>query len=354
MTDSLTSKRENISIYDLSLEDIVMLFTSAGEPAYRAKQIWQGLYKHYWRTADEFSTIPKAIRSQFEQIIQFSRLTKEKVIHSSDSQTEKTLFRLPDSASLETVLMKYRDRNTVCISTQVGCGMGCSFCATGQMGFRRNLTRGEIIEQVLYYARVLAERDQHITNIVLMGMGEPFNNYEETLAAIDRLTNSDGYNMGARRFTISTVGLIPKINRFTSEKRQVNLAVSLHAADDELRSSMLPINREYPLDELFNACREYVYQTKRRISFEWALIRGVNDSIDQAKLLTKRIGNMLAHVNLIPLNPINGYDGFPSTKERAHQFKIVVENHGIPCTIRLRRGIDIQAGCGQLAGKSVD
>lgn len=227
--------------------------------------------------------------------------------------------------------------------------MGCSFCATGQMGFRQNLSSGEIIEQVIYYARALASASQVVSNIVVMGMGEPLHNYTATFKAIDRLNHPDGFNLGARRFTVSTVGLVPAIRRLASEKRQINLAVSLHAADDDLRSTMLPVNKKYPLDVLFDACREYVDKTHRRITFEWALIHGINDGLDQARLLAKRAHGLLCHVNMIPLNPTHGYAGSPSARDRVFAFKKELENLGIPCTIRLRRGIEIQAGCGQLA-----
>jgi 23S rRNA (adenine2503-C2)-methyltransferase len=217
------------------------------------------------------------------------------------------------------------------------------------MGLKRNLTSGEIVEQVIYYARQLKESGEAVTNVVVMGMGEPFHNYDATMAAIDRLNHPHGFNFGERRFTISTVGLVPAIRRFTAEKRQVNLAISLHAADDELRASMLPIDRRYPLDELFEACREYVNTTRRRISFEWALIQGINDTSEQAELLARRLHGMLCHVNVIPLNPTSQYNGRATTRQRAIEFQNELEQRGIPCTIRLRRGIDIQAGCGQLA-----
>jgi 23S rRNA (adenine2503-C2)-methyltransferase len=223
------------------------------------------------------------------------------------------------------------------------------------MGFQRNLTGGEIIEQVLFYARQLKKQDDQVTNIVLMGMGEPFHNYDATFQAVDRLNHPDGFNFGARRFTISTVGLVPAIRRFTMERRQVNLAVSLHAADDELRSSLMPINRKFPLDMLINACEEYIEITNRRITFEWALIRGVNDSIEQAQKLAGRLkpflrsGAALCHVNVIPLNPTHRYTGQATTRHQALAFQAELERASIPCTIRLRRGIDIQAGCGQLA-----
>ena len=227
--------------------------------------------------------------------------------------------------------------------------MGCVFCATGQMGFRRHLTSGEIVAQVMYYSRILAGAGEKVTNIVIMGMGEPFHNYENTMAAIDRLNDPNGFHFGARRFTISTVGLVPAIHRFTEEKRQVSLAVSLHAADDSLRSSMLPINKRYPLEDVLAACHEYVSKTGRRITFEWALVHNLNDTPAQARLLAQKLRGLLCHVNVIPLNPTKGYAGQATTRQRALEFKQILETSGIPCTIRLRRGIDIQAGCGQLA-----
>ncbi len=245
--------------------------------------------------------------------------------------------------------MRYEKRNTLCISTQAGCAMGCVFCATGQMGFKRHLSSGEIVAQVMYYARMLHDQGEAVTNVVVMGMGEPFHNYDNTLSAIDRLNDPDGYNFGARRFTISTVGLVPAIRRFAAEKRQVNLAISLHAAEDTLRTSMLPVNKRYPIDELLEACRDYVAITGRRITFEWALINEINDTPEQAHLLAKKLKGLLCHVNAIPLNPTQGFSGKATTRERAEKFKEILDSSGISCTIRLRRGIDIQAGCGQLA-----
>jgi 23S rRNA (adenine2503-C2)-methyltransferase len=227
--------------------------------------------------------------------------------------------------------------------------MGCVFCATGQMGFRRNLSSGEIVEQVMYYARLLGAKDEQVTNIVFMGMGEPFHNYDATMSAIDRLNQPEGFNFGARRFTISTVGLVPAIRRFTNERRQVNLAISLHAANDELRSSMLPVNKKYPLAELVTACRDYVSQTGRRITFEWALIYDTNDTTEHAMQLVHLVEGLICHVNVIPLNPTHRYAGKSASRERVNEFKNTLESHGISCTVRSRRGIDIQAGCGQLA-----
>ena len=338
-----------ILIYDVDRQVLTDTLENWGEPGYRAQQIWQGIYKNLWGTSEEFTPLPKELRKRLSEAYIYCHLTPEKVLDSTDGETRKVLFRLPDGHGIETVLMRYQKRRTLCISTQAGCAMGCEFCATGQMGFRRHLSSGEIVEQVLYFARELAKRGEQVTNVVMMGMGEPFHNYEATLKSIDRLNDPKGYKLGARRFTISTVGLVPKIRQFTAENRQIGLAVSLHAADDELRSSMLPINRKYPLEILMEACREYVDTTKRRITFEWALIRDINDTPEQAHKLSGLLKGMLCHVNVIPLNPTTGYDGKATTRKRASDFKGVLDAQGIPCTIRVRRGIDIQAGCGQLA-----
>ena len=342
--------QEKRFIYDLDFADLTSLFVEWKEPGYRAKQVWEGLYQQYFESPDDFSSLPRSLRLKLGETLDFSHLTLETVLDSSDGETRKSLFRLPDGQPIEAVRMGYNRRRTLCISTQAGCAMGCVFCATGQMGFRRNLTSGEIIEQVIYYARQLKQKNEHVTNVVVMGMGEPFHNYDATLGAIDRLNDPLGFNLGARHFTISTVGLVPAIRRFAAEHRQVNLAVSLHAADDNLRASMLPVNRRYPLVQLMAACREYVEQTHRRITFEWALINTINDSPDQAARLADLLKGLICHVNVIPLNPTHQYAGKATTRERALAFQAVLEQRGIPCTIRLRRGIDIQAGCGQLAG----
>ncbi|MFC2053314.1 23S rRNA (adenine(2503)-C(2))-methyltransferase RlmN [Chloroflexota bacterium] len=350
-------------IYDLDISQIEDSLASWGEPVYRASQIWNGLYINLWNKPEQFTNLPLQLRSNLENNYSFSYLTPKIERYSLDKMTEKILFRLHDGEAVEAVLMKYktraekRVRHTVCISSQVGCALGCVFCATGQMGFRRNLSSGEITEQVLHYARYLRNYDQRITNIVVMGMGEPFLNYDEVMRAIAQLNNSDGFNFGARRFTISTVGIIPTIRRFTSEHRQNNLAVSLHAADDALRDKLLPINSKYPFEELLNACREYVLETGRRITFEWALIEGVNDSTEQALKLAQclqlfHINNVtLCHVNVIQLNPTKQYDGTGTTAKRAVIFKDILKRAKIHCTIRSRRGIDIEAGCGQLVAE---
>jgi 23S rRNA (adenine2503-C2)-methyltransferase len=343
--------RERVYIYDLDLEELTQQLQAWGEPSYRGLQIWQGLYQNLWNTPAQFSNLPHSLRQRLVGSFEFSHLLPASMVESSDGRTRKTLFSLPDSQAIEAVLMRYDRRRTLCISTQAGCAMGCVFCATGQMGFRRHLSSGEIIEQVLFYARMLQEEGLSVTNVVLMGMGEPFHNYAATMQAIDRMNHPQGFNFGARRFTVSTVGLVPMIRRFAQEQRQVNLAVSLHTANDELRSSMLPVNKKYSLEELIEACREYVRATHRRITFEWALIQGVNDSVEEARKLAGLLRGMLCHVNVIPLNPTKKFTGNATTRERALAFQAELERSGIPCTIRMRRGVDIQAGCGQLASE---
>jgi len=355
-------------IYDLDFSTLTNTLEKWNEPVYRAKQIWQGLYQHLYDSSDQFTNLPKSLREKLAENFTFSPFKVRTYLDSADGFTRKTLFELPDGNLIEAVLMRYGDpadnpqitasptgrgaknRRTLCISTQAGCAMGCVFCATGQMGFKRHLTSGEIVAQVMYYAQMLKDVNESVTNIVLMGMGEPFHNYDNTMAAIDRLNDPDGFNFGARRFTISTVGLVPQIRRFADEKRQVNLAISLHAADDAERVAIMPVNKRYKIDDVLDACRYYVAQTGRRITFEWALINGINDTPEVAKRLASRLKGLLCHVNAIPLNPTTGYEGRATDRNRAVAFKDILEQAGIPCTIRMRRGIDIQAGCGQLAG----
>ncbi len=341
------------NLFDLEFAELSEVILDWNEPAYRAQQIWQGIYQKYWINSLEFTTLPLALRNKLDRHFVFGTLNPEKELQSNDGLTKKILYRLHDKSAIETVLMGYADRNTVCISSQVGCGMGCNFCATGNMGFIRNLSRGEIVEQVIKTAADLGQNGKSLTNVVFMGMGEPLNNYQPVIDAVQILNDPKGLGMGKRRFTISTVGLVPGIKRFTEENTQINLAISLHAADDVLRSSIVPINRKYPILELMAACRQYIQKTNRRITFEWALIDGVNDTADQARKLSKLVEGMLVHVNLIQLNPVAHYGGKPAKDDQARKFQKILTDAGIACTIRLRRGIDIQAGCGQLASESI-
>lgn len=344
---------ENKSIFDLTKREVQETFLQLGQPDYRSRQLWEGLYKNFWIESQDFSNLPLTMRDELNRLFRILPLIPSKRIVSRDRQTKKSLFDLVDGLSIEAVLMNYEKRNTVCISSQVGCAMNCSFCATGQMGFKRNLTIGEIVAQVIYFAHELKTQGETLTNVVIMGMGEPFQNYINVMDAIDRLNDPEGFNLGARRITISTVGLPDAIKQFADEKRQVNLAVSLHASDNTLRNQLVPINRKYPLEAVLQACRYYVDTTSRRISFEWALISGINDTPTQASQLIKLTHGLNCHINIIPLNPTTCYNGQPSSREHAQLFKAILVQHGLPCTIRLRRGIEIQAGCGQLAGNQL-
>ena len=361
--------------YDLDLPTHTTLLQEWYEPPNRAQQNWKGLYRHLYNSPAQFTNLSKPLREKISEYFTFSNFKVRTYLDSTDGFTRKTLFELPDGNLIEAVLMRYGDpadnpqitapaphsqnlrgaknRRTLCISTQAGCAMGCVFCATGQMGFKRHLTSGEIVAQVMYYARMLRDVNETVTNIVFMGMGEPFHNYDNTMAAIDRLNDPDGFNFGARRMTVSTVGLVPQIKRFADEKRQVNLAISLHAADDDKRLAIMPVNKRYKIDEALDACRYYIEKTHRRVTFEWALISGVNDTPEVAQKLAARLKGLLCHVNAIPLNPTAGYAGQAASRQRAEVFKETLEQAGVPCTIRMRRGIDIQAGCGQLAGSVV-
>lgn len=339
--------------FDLTFDQLRAQLAEWGTPAYRARQVWQAVYRDLAPSLEAISTLPKPLRQQLAAAFAFGTLTPTTELRSSDGQTRKQLFHLPDGRAIEAVLMGYAQRRTTCISTQAGCAMGCVFCATGQMGFKRHLTAGEIVQQVLWFARTLKAQDDRLTNVVVMGMGEPFHNYEATLRAVDVLTDPEGFNFGARRITISTVGLVPMIDRFAEEKRQVNLAISLHAATDDLRGELLPINKRYPVAEVFQAARRYYAATHRRVTFEWALIEGRNDTPEQAHALGRLAKGLPCHVNVIPLNPTRGYGGQASTRERVARFQEILAHHHIPCTVRIRRGIDVDAGCGQLAVRQV-
>jgi 23S rRNA (adenine2503-C2)-methyltransferase len=351
---------ERVVVYDLTFGQLAGLLTGWGEPRFRADQIWRWLYHSLAGDFEAMDNLPAALRARLAAEMGDAHplpLTPLADQVAANGQTRKVLFRLRDGNTIESVLMQYHGRRTACISTQVGCGMGCTFCATGQSGLARNLSAGEIIAQVIHFAREIREAEsehkapianQPISNIVLMGMGEPLVNYSATWQAIETLTDARGYNLGARRITLSTVGVVPGIRRLALEALPINLAVSLHAADDGLRDQLAPINQRYPLAELLAAVREYVERTGRRVSIECALIAGVNDAPNQARQLVGLLQGLLCHVNLIPLNPIPGSPLRPSPRERVDAFRDVLEAAHIPTTVRLRRGIDIEAGCGQL------
>ena len=342
----------NINLLDLNVNVLQEKLEALGEPKYRTKQLWHAIYQNHIGNLQEATTLPIGLRKILHDKFRLGNLTQINELASKDKHTTKVLFGLPDGHNIETVLMSYKRRRTVCISTQAGCALGCVFCATGQMGLDRHLTVGEIVEQVLWASRKLRVTGQKLTNIVFMGMGEPFHNYTNSIAALNRLEDSSGMGIGARRVTVSTAGHAKAIKRFANERRRERLAVSLHAAEDKLRDKLMPINRRFPLDELMAACRMYSSITKRRISFEWALIDNINDSEEHARDLCALIDNIDCHVNVIPLNPTDQFHGNRSNEDATMRFKSQLDQSGIPCTIRVRRGLDISAGCGQLKSEN--
>lgn len=336
----------------LDATGVAALVQQLGQPAFRGKQVRSWLYDRGARTVDEMTNLPKALRARLGAEATIGTLAAV-VEQRSEDGTHKRLYRLPDGPLIESVLMPYRDgRRTACISSQAGCAMGCVFCATGQMGFQRHLTETEIFEQAWRFAAELQQVGERLSNVVMMGMGEPFHNYEAALGAVRRMMSDLG--IGARHITISTVGLVPAIDRFADEGLQVGLAISLHAATDAQRSALLPVGRRWDIAALVESCRRYVAQTKRRVTFEWALIAGENDSAEEAHRLGTLLRGLLCHVNLIPLNPTARYDGQPTPEADAATFVGVLAGYGVPATVRVRRGIDIDAGCGQLRDRVTD
>ncbi len=353
--DASQAKR---SLLDMDEQQLADFLAELGEPKFRARQIWEWIYRRYAGDFATMSNLPKALRLRLAEVATVAPLTLATEVVSAGRDTVKCLFQLHDGQSIEAVLMLYDQRRTLCISSQAGCAMGCTFCATAQGGLARNLTPGEIVAQVLYFARYLAnpslppdtdvERPAQVTNIVLMGMGEPLHNYANVWTALRRITDADAFGLGARHITLSTVGLAPMIDRMADEGLQIGLAVSLHAPNDELRTSLVPVNKGYPVDEVLAAVRRYVAKTNRRVTFEYALMRGINDTPELAQEMAAKLQGILCHVNLIPLNPIPDSPFQPTSDEDTERFAQILREAGIPATVRLRRGIEINAGCGQL------
>jgi len=332
----------------LSFSDLWSLITNWGYPRYRADQIWSWLYRQLATSPSDMSNLPLELRSRLAQSTRVQTVTPIDVLSTDDGLTSKVLLQTNDEETIEAVLMRYSERNTVCASSQIGCSLGCAFCATGQGGFRRDLTPGEISAQVLHFARALASEGQRITNIVFMGMGEPLLNYEAVWQSIQNLSDARGLNLGLRRFTISTCGIVPGIERLAAARTPVGLAVSLHAPDDDLRDQLVPINRRYPLAQLMNAVDHYVAATGRRPTFEYALANEVNDSEECAERLALLLRGRLGHVNLIPINARGDGAFRRSTRRRVERFRDILTGQGIATTIRISRGTEISAGCGQL------
>ncbi|MBA4136422.1 MAG: 23S rRNA (adenine(2503)-C2)-methyltransferase [Opitutus sp.] len=370
------------NFYEFTRAELGALASRWGFPPVHASRLWALVYIAGIEDWAAMTELPARFRAKAESELTFGRHATAAETHSSDGFTRKYLLSLADDRRIETVLMRYTGRVTACISSQVGCAMGCVFCATGQMGFVRHLTAGEIVAQAMHVDAVLREtaapshrgedaaapgssaaapaladatsasphdRHERLRNIVLMGMGEPLHNYDAVMKAIDILRDPNGLALGAKKITLSTVGVVPGILRLADEQRPFHLAVSLHGATQEERAALVPVAKKWPLDELMDACRTYIAKQQRRIFYEWTLIEGKNDTPETAHAVGRLLQGQLAQVNLIPLNPTAGYDGAPTSRDAAKRFQQILSEYGLPSTVRQRRGIDIAAGCGQLA-----
>ena len=367
LTPMPTHINKKTDLLSLTISQLQQWLGERGEPHFRAKQIFNWLYKHLVTDFMQMTNLPQALRNRLNEEACIGPMVVRSELHSKDERTRKILLELADGKLIESVLMLYppleesSSRATVCISSQAGCAFGCTFCATGQMGFDRHLSAGEIVAQVLYFARELRATPwiaaglpgstpiDHITNIVLMGMGEPLHNYNNVLQALRILNSPDGFSLGARHMTVSTVGLVPAIRKLSQEVLQVNLAISLHAPTDELRSQTMPINRKYPLQELLAACQDYIAAKGRQVTFEYVLLSGVNDTPEYAHLLGELLAPLgqFAHVNCIPVN-VTSASYRPPGPEAIRTFRNILFEHRVSNTVRAERGDDIAAACGQL------
>src|SRR5258706_6959578 len=367
ITHNTTTIQKKADLLSLTLPELQQWLTERGEPAFRARQIYSWLYSHLVTDFAAMTNLPQALRTRLAEEACIGPMVVRSEQHSKDDRTRKILLELEDGKLIESVLMLYPPlgensaRATVCVSSQAGCSFGCTFCATGQMGFDRHLSAGEIVAQVLLFARELraapwsarglpdSTRMDHITNIVLMGMGEPLHNYNNVLQALRILNSPDGFTLGARHMTVSTVGLVPAIRKLSEEPLQVNLAISLHAATDELRSQTMPVNRKYPLKELLAACQDYIAATGRQVTFEYVLLAGVNDTPEHAHQLGELLAPLkqFAHVNCIPVNTPSA-DYQPPGGEAIRAFRNILFEHRVSNSVRAERGDDIAAACGQL------
>lgn len=335
-----------VDFKDMTLDELEKFFINIGETKYRALQVYRWMYRGIINF-DDMTDLKKELRLKLKNIAYISNLNIVKKVKSSIDGTCKYLFLLNDKNIVEGVAMKYKFGNTSCISTQVGCNMKCSFCASTIEGKVRNLSAAEMVNQVL----IMNHDYGKISNIVLMGSGEPFDNYSEVMKFIKIINNPYGMGIGIRHLTISTCGVVPKIYEFTDEHLQVNLSISLHASTNELRNKLMPINRVYPLEELIKACKYYINKTNRRITFEYSLIKGVNDSIEMRDKLIKLLKGLLCHVNLIPINFVGELGFIKADNKTIMNFKNGLEKEGITCTVRRELGSDIDAACGQLRRK---
>lgn len=332
----------------MNFEKLQVELAALNEPKFRFRQIYRAVFVDLVEKWEEVTVLPKALRQNLEKNIPLTSLKLVKLVESKYKDVYKALFELEDKNQIETVLLISKKTQTVCISSQVGCAMGCAFCATGQHGFKRNLSSQEIFDQVLWFARFLKRRDSSkITNVVFMGMGEPFLNYENVMKAVRTLNDDQGFNFGQRRISISTCGIIPGIKKFMDEDLEVNLAISLHAPDDFTRSKLMVINKKYPLENLLSVCRDYAKRTKRKVFFEYVLLKNINDHRAQARELAKILEYPLFHINLIKYNETDS-KFTPSERDSIFAFEEELRKAGANFTLRRSLGGEIWAGCGQL------
>jgi 23S rRNA (adenine2503-C2)-methyltransferase len=349
-TETTTTLEKKKSIYSLQLDELKDWLKEHGEKPFRAEQIFDWLYKKRATTFGDMSNLAQSLRDLLAQHFQITTLNTVIQQTSSDG-TIKFLFELHDGYSIETVLMRHEYGNSVCVTTQVGCRIGCTFCASTLGGLKRHLEAGEIVAQVVKVQKALDETEERVSSVVIMGIGEPFDNYDNMLSFLKIINHEKGLNIGARHITVSTSGIIPKIYQFADENMQINFAISLHAPNTELRTRLMPINKAYKLDDLMKAVRYYIDKTGRRISFEYGLFGGVNDSVEHAEELAALIKGVKCHVNLIPVNYVPERDYVRTPRDKIFAFEKTLKNHGVNVTIRREHGHDIDAACGQLRAK---
>lgn len=349
-TEKITTAEQKPSIYSLQLNELKDWLKENNEKAFRAEQIFDWLYTKRITSFEDMTNLSKGLRDTLTDSFTITTL-KTLIQQQSSDGTIKFLFELHDGYSIETVLMRHEYGNSVCVTTQVGCRIGCTFCASTLGGLKRNLEAGEIVAQVVKVQQALDETDERVSSVVIMGIGEPFDNYDHMLSFLKIINHDNGLNIGARHITVSTSGIIPKIYKFADENMQINFAISLHAPNTELRSRLMPINRAYKLPDLMDAIRYYIDKTGRRVSFEYGLFGGVNDQVEHAEELAALIKGVKCHINLIPVNYVPERDYVRTPKEQIFQFEKTLKNHGINVTIRREHGHDIDAACGQLRAK---
>lgn len=356
MTEITTARKKKVtapekpSVYSLELHQLREWLTENGEKAFRADQVYDWLYKKRVKSFEDMDNLPKELRTKLDAAFTITTL-KTLIQQTSNDGTMKFLFELHDGYSIETVLMRHDYGNSICVTTQVGCRIGCTFCASTLGGLKRNLEAGEIVAQVVKVQQALDESDERISSVVIMGIGEPFDNYDNMLSFLKNINHEKGLNIGARHITVSTSGIIPKIYKFADEDMQINFALSLHAPNTELRSKLMPINRAYKLPDLMEAVKYYTEKTGRRISFEYGLFGGENDQIEHAEELAALIKGIKCHVNLIPVNYVPERNYVRTPREQIFAFEKTLKKHGVNVTIRREQGSDIDAACGQLRAK---